>query len=147
MTYTEIKKKWIETITVAETQYDYIKLLESLLQKHNITYDEVEQAEEFNKLNRLDIETVTDVTCNYYKMPKEKVLGKSQKRIYVCPRQVICYIAKLSVPFITLEQIGDYLGGRDHSTVVHSIQVVKDELGYKKSFNRDIKNIIEILRI
>ena len=80
MTYTEIKKKWIETITVAETQYDYIKLLESLLQKNNITYDEVEQVEEFNKLNRLDIETVTDVVCEYYKIPKEKVLGKSQRR-------------------------------------------------------------------
>ena len=67
MTYTEIKKKWIETITVAETQYDYIKLLESLLQKNNITYDEVEQVEEFNKLNRLAIETGTDVECEYYK--------------------------------------------------------------------------------
>jgi chromosomal replication initiation ATPase DnaA len=147
MTYSEIKKKWIETITVAETQYDYIKVLESLLDKHNIPYDEVEQDEEFNKLNRLDIETVTDVVCEYYKIPKEEVLGKSQRRLYVCPRQVICYISKLHVPFITLNRIGGYLGDRDHSTVVHSIQVVKDELGYKKSFNRDIKNIIEILRI
>ena len=147
MTYTEIKKKWIETITVAETQYDYIKLLESLLQKHNITYDEVEQVEEFNKLNRLDIETVTDVVCEYYKIPKEKVLGKSQRRLYVCPRQVICHIAKLNVPFITLQAIGEYLGGRDHSTVSHSLQVVIDEMGYKKSFRRDIRNIMDILKI
>jgi chromosomal replication initiator protein len=50
--------------------------------------------------------------------------SKTRKRPVVLARQLVCYCACLSG--IPLNPIGDYLGKRDHTTVIHGRETIKD---------------------
>ena len=62
------------------------------------------------------------------------ILGKSRKREHVVPRQIFCYYAARLFTRATLREIGAYIGGRDHSTVLHSKQMVQDMIDTDKDF-------------
>ena len=53
--------------------------------------------------------------------------SQSRKRDVTMARQLFCYFAKDTLNY-SLKAIGDIVGGRDHSTVIHSIKTVEDLL-------------------
>lgn len=55
----------------------------------------------------------------------EKLISKDRKRELVIARQLYCYYAK-QVLGSSLKTIGKAVGGRDHTTAIHSIQTIKD---------------------
>lgn len=155
MTYKEIQKRYTDAKTVAETQYDYIKVLESTLEQNGITSEEIQEVFErlqgekyqyFNRSRRLHLEDIMAAVSNYYEVESRHIFSKKRNRPYVRARQVICYIAKFYVPDVTLKGIGRYLGNRDHSTVIHSVRSVLDEMSYNKRFDREINEIIGMLK-
>ena len=155
MTYKEIEKKYTDTKVVAEAQYDYTKVLESALQQNGITSEEIQEVferlqgqkyEDFKVSRRLHLGDIMTAVCNYYKIESRHIFSKKRDRPYARPRQVICYIAKFHIPDVTLKGIGRYLGNRDHSTVIHSVRSVSDEMSYNKRFEREVNEIIEILK-
>jgi chromosomal replication initiator protein len=75
------------------------------------------------KENALTFEKVIKGVSMHYGVTSEDLLGKSQMREYVLPRQVAMYFCreKLKMPF---QKIGD-LFSRDHSTVMSSIRIVQ----------------------
>ena len=82
--------------------------------------------------------------CTFYKVDKENLLGKSKKKELVQPRQICAYLM-CEIMNIPLVSIGEALGGRDHTTVIHSrekvTQLLKVNDRIAKEVN-DIKNII-----
>lgn len=75
--------------------------------------------------------------CRHFKIDEAKLKGSSRKAKVVLARQFLMYILRKEANF-SLGTIGDYLGGRDHSTVIHGVdkvegmvvnnQAVRDEL-------------------
>ncbi len=61
------------------------------------------------------------------------------------PRQVAMYLIRdlLDLPLV---QIGKLFGGRDHSTVIHSIRKVEDAMGDDPDFRREVESVREELR-
>lgn len=82
-------------------------------------------------------EDITNVVCSYYEIPYEKVFLKSRKRELVKARQVAMHLFKL---FTTdsLKAIGEFFGGRDHTTVIHSCQTVKDLMDSDNVFKGEV---------
>ena len=82
--------------------------------------------------------------CAFYKITRENLLGKSKKKELVIPRQICAYLM-CEVMNIPLVSIGEAMGGRDHTTVIHSREKVANLLKINdrvaKEVN-DIKNII-----
>lgn len=76
---------------------------------------------------------------------KHDILGQRRNRHVVNLRQLFCYIVKVRHPKITLEVISEFLGGRDHTTVVHSLKTIQGLIDIKdeetitllKTFNID----------
>lgn len=66
------------------------------------------------------------------------IQGAGRVREYVRIRQMICYFAYKTTPN-SLKSIGNVLGGRDHSTVIHSIQKIEDGLSLHKGKPIDMK--------
>jgi hypothetical protein len=64
--------------------------------------------------------------------------GKSRKREIVIARQAVCFLAS---KYFMLREIGDYLGGRDHSTVIHSRNLVEDMLFMNDPLYKWIKKV------
>jgi chromosomal replication initiator protein len=83
--------------------------------------------EELENQKHMTIESITKTVCNYYKIPLGDLRGKAKTKEVALPRQVAMYlINKFIKP--TLKENGVYFGNRDHSTVLHSINTIRDRI-------------------
>ncbi len=73
----------------------------------------------------ITIDTIQKLVCEYFEVPYDKLLQKTRKREIVQARQITMYLAKAFTKN-SLKTIGEHFGGRDHTTVIHSCQTVKD---------------------
>jgi len=71
------------------------------------------------------IDAIQKMVCDYFDLPYDKLLQKTRKREIVQARQITMYLSKIFTKN-SLKTIGNHFGGRDHTTVIHSCQTVKD---------------------
>lgn len=73
----------------------------------------------------ITIDNIKQLVSEHFKIPLEKLQGKTRKREVVIARQLSMYLAKNHTTS-SLKTIGDNFGGRDHSTVIYSCRTVQD---------------------
>ena len=134
MTYKELSIKYTKATEIAAVQEQYIAQLEELIREKDVP-------------ERINLPDIMNAVCNYYQVESRHLFGIKRNRPYVRPRQIVCYIAKYNIPHITLKEIGRYLGNRDHSTVIHSVRSVEDEMSYNQSFSDEINAIKGMLNL
>jgi chromosomal replication initiator protein len=98
-----------------------------------------------NKKFRPGIETLIVETAGYYNLDPKLLTSQTRKQEIVKARQVAMYLAR-EVLEITLPKIGEEFGGRDHSTVMHSIAKIKGEMEKDQYTRTIIKEITETLK-
>ena len=87
---------------------------------------------------------VINIVCNFYNVTKSDIIGKKRNKEVVEPRQICMYLMTelLSVPLMT---IGQAMGGRDHTTVIHArdkvAELIKTNTRIATEVN-DLKNLI-----
>lgn len=94
----------------------------------------------------LTLDDIIQQVCKHYGVSESDVLGRSRKREYVNARQVIIYLAQKHTK-MPANRIGKLIGGRDHSTVIHSCEQVDNHLKTDKSFAEDIASIERSFKI
>ncbi len=92
----------------------------------------------------VSIKDVIRLVSEFYNVDEESVYDKTRKKEVVKPRQVIMYILRedLSVSF---PSIGEKMGGRDHTTVIHSCEKVKEEIKTNPVLMEEISQIRAML--
>ena len=90
--------------------------------------------------NPLTIDDILDSVCNHFSVTVAAVNGRSRKREYVEARQVSMYLAQKYTK-MPASRIGKLLGGRDHSTVIHSCTKVNQRMTTDKLFMDEITSI------
>lgn len=90
--------------------------------------------------NPLTIDDILDSVCNHFEVTVAAVNGRSRKREYVEARQVSMYLAQKYTK-MPASRIGKLMGGRDHSTVIHSCSKVEKRLEVDKLFLDEIASI------
>ena len=65
---------------------------------------------------------------------------KRKYKGYVLPRQIAMYLSR-KLTNASLLEIGDKFGGKDHSTVLHSIKKVEEKMTKENSFKEMIENL------
>ncbi|MDO8430599.1 MAG: chromosomal replication initiator protein DnaA [Candidatus Taylorbacteria bacterium] len=75
----------------------------------------------------ISIKDVMKLIANFYNISEESVHDKTRKKEVVKPRQVIMYILREDFN-VSFPSIGEKMGGRDHTTVIHSCNKVKEDL-------------------
>lgn len=90
------------------------------------------------------IKEVIKIVSNYYNVTEESILDKTRKKEVVKPRQVIMFILREDFN-ISYPSIGEKLGGRDHTTVIHSCEKVKDELKTNSVLSQEISQLRTML--
>lgn len=93
----------------------------------------------------LTIELIIKKVCQYYDMDEPNIQTKSRKREVVQVRQISMYLAKKHLD-ISSSKIGLYIGKRDHATVLHACNIVKDQLEVDKNFRIDVETIENSLK-
>jgi len=82
----------------------------------------------------LTIEEIQRIVCEYFDMPEDLVRAKTRKREVVQTRQVAMYFCKQLTQH-SLKTIGLHFGGRDHSTVIHAVQSVENQIETDPKFS------------
>lgn len=73
----------------------------------------------------LDIRDIQHMVCSYYNVSYDDLLSTSRKRAIVQARQITMYLSK-KFTNNSLKSIGDHFSGKDHTTVIHSVQTVEN---------------------
>lgn len=76
------------------------------------------------------LETILNSVSESLGVSVDDMQSKSRRRQFVIARQLFCYIARIDYHF-TLKEIGDMIGGRDHTTSIHSIKMISDLVSIK----------------
>lgn len=76
-----------------------------------------------NEDKEVTIDTIMEVTADFFQITIADLKSKSRKKEVVYPRQLAMFLAK-EYTKLPLKSIGYHFGGRDHATVIHSIQSV-----------------------
>lgn len=88
----------------------------------------------------LTIDDILETVCKHYNVTTQNVFSRSRKRDFVQARQVSMYLAQKFTKMPT-SRIGQLIGGRDHSTVIHSCSAVEQRLKIDKIFSEEIAGI------
>ncbi len=83
---------------------------------------------------------IIEKTCDYYGISKEKIVSPQRSKDINQPRQTAMYLIR-TLTDISFEEIGNLLGGRDHSTVMSGFNKVRDSLPVDKRLAEDVENI------
>jgi chromosomal replication initiator protein len=87
-------------------------------------------------------EQVVDIVARSFNLTSEKLLGRGRSRDVALPRQIAMYLLREEAN-ISLPQIGEALGGRDHTTVMYAIDKISDQLERDDRLRRQLVQIRE----
>lgn len=88
----------------------------------------------------ITIDNIQKMVCDYYEISYDKLQDKTRKREIVQARQISMFLAKQFTKN-SLKTIGDHFGGRDHTTVIHSCQTVKDLMDTDTLIREQVKEL------
>ncbi len=90
------------------------------------------------------IKDIVKVVSNFYNIDEESIFNKTRRKEVVRPRQVLMYILREDFS-ISFPSIGEKLGGRDHTTVIHSYEKIKFEVKTDTVLEQEINQIRSML--
>lgn len=82
-------------------------------------------------------EIIIDLCCKYYSISESVIISKRRHRHIVFPRQVTMYLLS-KFTNMTLVDIGEKFGGRDHSTTIYARDTIKDLIETDETICKEI---------
>ena len=84
---------------------------------------------------RVDADSIMNATSAYFNMSLEELTGASRVATIASARQIAMYLCR-ELTEMSLPKIGAKFGGRDHTTVLHSVRKINEKIGV----DRDLFN-------
>ncbi len=93
-----------------------------------------------NQKRNVSVNEILKAVCTYYAVKAPDIKGKRRTKDLVIPRQVAMFLIKemTDTPYMT---IGDFLGGRDHTTIMHGVRTIESEVSKAGKIQQDIANV------
>ena len=92
----------------------------------------------------INVERIQALVADYYNVTLDDMKGKRRDKHIVFPRQVAMYLVREETPS-SLPAIGKAFGGRDHTTALHSIEKIANELKEDERLRYEVQAIREKL--
>jgi len=89
---------------------------------------------------QITLEQIIQSMTDYYNVRLSDLQSKRRHKSLAEPRQVCMWLARQRTRF-SLEEIGGHFGGRDHTTVMHSIKTVNDRKQTEPDFAEQIQHL------
>jgi len=88
----------------------------------------------------ISIDTIQKVVANFFNIKISDLKVKRKHKGYLIPRQIAMYLSR-KLTNASLVEIGEKFGGKDHSTVLHSIKKVEERASKEPSFKEMVENL------
>ena len=97
------------------------------------------------QFRQVSVENIQKTVADYYKIKVSEMYSKKRSRNVARPRQVAMALAK-ELTQLSLPDIGDAFGGRDHTTVLHACRKIAELKSESPDINRDFEALLQVLR-
>ena len=97
---------------------------------------------------KVTAEMIMQTVSDFYSVTLSELVGPTRKREITVPRQVAIYLTR-EMTGMSLPQIGEVFGGRDHTTIMHSCKVMENAINRDSSMKNlvnSVKNRIQSAR-
>ena len=94
---------------------------------------------------QISIENIQKTVADYYKIKTSDMHSKKRSRIVARPRQMAMTLAKELTP-MSLPEIGQNFGGRDHTTVLHACRQIATLRESTPQIQHDFSFLLQVLR-
>jgi chromosomal replication initiator protein len=95
--------------------------------------------------SNMSIDTILRVISEKYSLTINDLKGRKKTQTIVFPRQISMYIARQITEYSTTE-IGQAIGGRDHTTVMHSCNIIEERIRSDPTMDSTIQNFIRAIK-
>lgn len=92
------------------------------------------------------VKDIVKVISDFYSVEEGSIYEKTRRKEVIKPRQIIMYILREDFN-ISYPSIGEKLGGRDHTTVIHSCEKIKEDLKNDQSLGQELSQIRNLLSV
>lgn len=96
------------------------------------------------KFKPINLNQILKHVCNYYSVKSADLKGPKRNKELVIPRQMLMYLIK-DLTQTPLMSIGEFLGGRDHTTIMHGISKVEEQSKKDPNSAKDIQNLKKMI--
>lgn len=94
-----------------------------------------------NKPKEMTPELIIDVVAEHFGVNSEDITSKKRNSEFVLPRQIVMYLCR-NLMDMSLQSIAKILGKKDHTTILHGINKITDDM----KINADLSNKVEIIK-
>jgi chromosomal replication initiator protein len=103
--------------------------------------DKIKSADDFPQVPKTlpTIDRIQDVVARRWGVTAEQLRSKARIKTLVVPRQIAMYLAR-DILQMQLIEIGQAFGGRDHSTVIHSVDKVQRQMSRDRNFRERVES-------
>jgi len=88
----------------------------------------------------ISVKEIVKIVSEFYNIEEQTIYEKSRRKEVVKPRQLIMYFLRKDFN-ISYPSIGEKLGGRDHTTVIHSCKKIEDEIKTNNLLEQEVEQI------
>ncbi|MFK7959235.1 MAG: chromosomal replication initiator protein DnaA [Phycisphaerales bacterium] len=93
-----------------------------------------------------NVQIIIETVAKYYDLKLPDLLSRRKQKSIAVPRQIGMYLARQHTRY-SLEEIGGYFGGRDHTTVMHAVRKIEAEQSKDATLAEDVRRLQEQLTI
>ena len=94
-----------------------------------------------DKPREITPQLIIEVVTEHFNISMDQMISRSRSSDIARPRQIAMYLCK-TMTDSSLDVIGSFLGGRDHSTIIHGIKKISDEY----EINNNTKTLIDTIK-
>lgn len=117
--------------------------LNEILPSLEITQKVLENVITYGKGN-INLEKILKVVCEFFNIKSEELLGKKRNKELVYPRQITMYLLRHELSF-SYPKIGQELGGKDHTTIMHGCSKIENEISRNSLLKEELSLLKEKL--
>ncbi len=97
-----------------------------------------------NKKKGVTVKKIVSLVAEFYNVTGEDLIKQSRRQEFVKPRQIAMFLARQELSS-SFPSIGEFFGGRDHTTVMHAVEKIQNMLAEKESFKQEVDLILDKL--
>ena len=97
------------------------------------------------KNKQITFDDIIQVTSDYFKIKKEEFFTKKRTQNIAYPRQIAMYLCREMADF-SYPRIGEFFGGRDHTTVIHAYEKIVKKIKEDPNCEKTITYLVDKLK-